>query len=44
MEGKKLMFDQENMSVEERRAEIWQAFEDQPKIVHFLKHDNQPWM
>jgi hypothetical protein len=41
--GKKLMFDQENMSVEERSAELWSAFEAQPRIMNTISHDYAPW-
>ena len=42
-EGKKVMFDQENMSIEERRAELTEAFTAQPKIMNFIGHDYAPY-
>ena len=42
-DGKKLMFDQENMSVEERSAELWQAFETQPRIMDIMARDYAPY-
>ncbi len=41
--GKKQMFDQENMSIEERQNELWAAFEEQPKIMHNISHDYAPY-
>ncbi len=43
MEGKQLMCDQDTMTIEERKNEIWAAFEEQPKIVHYMVHDFGPY-
>jgi len=42
-EGKRLMFDQENMSIEERSNELWAAFAEQPKIMINITHDFAPY-
>lgn len=41
--GKKPMFDQENMSVEERSEELWAAFEAQPKVMDVMARDYAPY-
>ena len=41
--GKKQMFDQESMSIEERQSELWTAFESQPKIMNYMAHDYAPY-
>lgn len=33
------MFDQENMTLDERRDELWNHFEAMPKIMDHLSHD-----
>lgn len=39
MDGKQLMFDQENMSLDERKDEIWKTLEEMPKVMNFISHD-----
>lgn len=41
--GKKQMFDQETMSMEEKKNELWAAFEEQPKIMNTIAHDYAPY-
>ena len=41
--GKKLMNDHENMSLDERRDELWAAFEAQPKIMQVMARDYAPY-
>ena len=41
--GKKLMFDQEDMSLEERSAELWKAFEEQPRIMDAMARNYAPY-
>jgi len=43
MTNKQLMFDQENMTMEERSEELWKAFEEQPKIMHAVARDYAPY-
>jgi hypothetical protein len=43
LDGKKAMFDQENMSIDERQEELWKAFEEQPKIMGVISHDYAPY-
>lgn len=43
MDGKRMMFDQENMSLEERRNELWTAFEEQPKIMNVMSINYAPY-
>jgi hypothetical protein len=40
--GKQVMFDQENMSTEERQNELWAAFEAQPKIMQVMAREYTP--
>ena len=42
-DGKRLMFDQENMSMQERSDELWKAFEEQPKIMSVMGRDYAPY-
>lgn len=42
-DGKQLMFDQENMTLDEMKDELWKAFEEQPKIIKYITHDYAPW-
>lgn len=42
-EGKKPMFDQENMTLDEQREELWSAFAAQPKIMGTIAHDYAPY-
>ena len=37
------MFDQESMSIDERKNELWAAFEEQPKIMNTIAHDHAPY-
>lgn len=41
--GKKPMFDQENMSVEERQEELQNAFASQAQVMKTMTHDYAPW-
>ena len=37
------MFDQEHMSVDERKDELWKTFEDQPRVMHVMSRDFNQW-
>jgi hypothetical protein len=41
--GKQLMDDHETMSTDERRDEIWAAFEAQPKIMQVMAREYAPY-
>lgn len=43
MSGKQVMFDQENMTTEERQNELWAAFEAQPKIMEVIAREYAPY-
>lgn len=37
------MFDQESMSLEDRRDELWKTFEAQPKLMSAMARDYAPY-
>lgn len=41
--GKKELLDQDKMSLEERKQELWDCFESQSKVMTAISRDYAPW-